>query len=271
MTRKIMNARMAILINTPDNYSDVFSVFLQCKEKNWKNCQYEIVVSTNTKEYENLTVLHSGGEMGNSWMEREILALNSINAKYILMMCEDSLIMEKVEESAFEDILDDMDKYGINYCKLTAPQKNEGLGESGLLSKVKKNKPYARNLMVGIYNREYLLDLIGDGSKSPWELESEWLKETHTAKNEYFSDIAVVNREILYAQNAVLKGRWYSSALKSLAGIGICVDPQREIISWKEEKIINTYALAGGKVPPKLRPVLKKIGKIIGLKFASDN
>ena len=109
---------MTILINSPDSYSDVFSVFLQCKEKNWRNCRYELVLSTNTKEYKGLTVLHSGGKSGNSWMDREILALNFINTKYIMIMCEDSLIMSQVEESLLENILDDMDNYGINYCKL---------------------------------------------------------------------------------------------------------------------------------------------------------
>lgn len=266
-----MDKRMTILINSPDSYSDVFSVFLQCKEKNWRNCRYELVLSTNTKEYKGLTVLHSGGKSGNSWMDREILALNFISTKYIMIMCEDSLIMSQVEESLLENILDDMDNYGINYCKLTAPYTGEAMGKSGLLTKVKKNRPYARNLMIGIYNRKYLLDLIGDGSKSPWEIESEWLKETHTAKNEYFSDITVANRDILYATNAVLKGRWFSSALKSLKEIGIYVKPERDVIGVKEEKIINCYSLLGHKIPPRLRPTLKKIGKLMGLKFASDN
>ena len=266
-----MDNRMSILINSPDSYSDVFSVFLQCKEKNWKNCRYEIILSTNTKEYKDITVLHSGGTSGNSWMDREILALHYIRTKYVLIMCEDSLIMKQVEESLLEDIIDDMDSYGIKYCKLTAPCRGKPVGKSGLLTKVKKTKPYARNLMIGIYNREYLLDLIGDGSKSPWELESEWLKDTHTAKDEYFSDITVVNRDILFAKNAVLKGRWYSSALKSLEDIDVYVKPEREVIGIKEEKIINYYSLLGSKIPSKLRTTLKKIGKLMGLKFASDN
>lgn len=132
-------------------------------------------------------------------------------------MCEDLLIMDRVDESELEKILDDMEKFNLKYCKFTAPVKGMPIGNSGLLTKVKMTTPYSRNLAIGIYRTDYLAEIIGDGTRSPWEIESEWLKETHSApKDVYFNDIVIVNKDILYATNAVLKGRWYSSTIQKL-------------------------------------------------------
>lgn len=56
-----MNKRLTILINSPDSYSDVLTVFIKCFDINWSECTYEKVLSTNTQSPDGFTVLKSGG------------------------------------------------------------------------------------------------------------------------------------------------------------------------------------------------------------------
>lgn len=268
----MMKKRLTIFINSPDNYADVFSVFLQCFKLNWKECRYDMVLSTNSLKYsdENIIVYNNYCE-NDTWMNRTIPVIRQIDTKYILLMCDDSIITHKIDDLLIERILDDMDLLKLDYCKLTGSVKGETIGNSGLLTKVQKNTPYARNLQVGIFNKEYLIGLLGDGSKSPWDLESEWLKEAGRESKEYFQNIVISNTDIMHVRNAVLKGRWYSSALKQLKDMGINVCPERCVIGSVEEKRLQMFEVWGVIIPPQMRPLVKKILKVFGIKFATDN
>lgn len=232
-------------------------------------CNYKTVVVTNKNSHDGVLVVNTPED--STWMEREIAGLEIIDTEYVLTLPEDSLIMEEVDEREIESILDDMDELQLNYCKFTAPANTGNIGSSGLLSKVYKTTPYSRNLGIGIYRKEYLWKVIGDGSKSPWELESLWLKVSQTAKRQFYDDIVIVNKDILHAQNSVLKGRWYYSAVQRLAEQGIEVKPSRDVISENEERKIKVAAKIGVIIPPWMRPIVKKIGRMLGLKFATEN
>ena len=260
--------RLKIFISSPDSYSDVFGVFLSLLRKFWKDCPYEIVLSTNSKNYDGITVYKNHLE-NDRWTDRAIPVLSALDCKYVLLMCDDMLITDKVDSCDIEKILDDMDHLQLNYCKMTGPRTGEPIGESGLLTRVEKNRPYAKNIHVGIYNRLYLLNEIGNGDLTPWELEEKWLKEASEASDEFHEDIVVTNIDIMHAKNSVVKGRWVGSVKKQVESLGICINSNRAELSKREELLRMIYIRFRDIVPSSYRRYIKKLAERVGFKFSS--
>lgn len=47
-----MKSNCSILINSCDDYEDVWRPFFSCFRDNWKNCSYPIFLNTEHKKYE---------------------------------------------------------------------------------------------------------------------------------------------------------------------------------------------------------------------------
>lgn len=261
---------MTIFTASPNSYSDVYNVFNICFNKYWSDCPYERVLATNSQNYEGITVINNNN-FEDDWMTRTIPALKSLNCKYVLHIADDCLITQKINHKDFECILNDMDKFNINFCGLANKIKGKPVRKGALIGYVNQRTPYAKNLQVGIFNREYLLQMLGDGSISPWELEKRWIADTLCAPNEYFQDITVVLQNVLPTIHAVAKGKWFPTALKKLKKQGINVESKRELMSLKEELRINIVKKMGKRFSPKLRKKIKIMLAKFGYSFSTDN
>ena len=165
-----MDNRLSIYVSSPDSYADVFSVFLEGYRKYWPDCPYEFILTTNTKEYEGIHCI-CNGEVADSWVSRTIAALPKIKSKYILMMCDDLIISDAVDKDKIECILDFMDNHNIKFCRLNPLNIGEKISELPILRKISKQTPYAINLQIGIFNKDFFSELLGDGEKSAWDIE----------------------------------------------------------------------------------------------------
>ena len=265
------STRMTIFISSPNEYSDVFDVFYKFYEKNLKDCSFPIVLATNTneKEYEGIKV-YRNGITGDSWTSRAIPVLREINTKYILVMCDD-LFVEELNESKLNSVLSYMDEHDVNFCRIAPLKKGKKALKNPKLRKVKKNLPYGINLQIGIYNREYLLEMLGDGTKSAWQIESDLVEATLNAKNEYFDDVIACGEPVVRFIHGVVKGQWLPSALRKIEKYGINVVGERKVMSRSQERKIAVKGAIGALMPVKMRYVVKKLLGKCGVKFATKN
>lgn len=267
-----MNEKMVIFIATPDTYEDVLLIFLKCFRKFWKDCPYEVVISTNTKEYKGVTT-YKNYLTNDGWMDRAIPVLKQIEAEYILLLCDDLIITEKVDSDRIKQVFRDVIDYKIDFCGLTSHSSRVGgkkLYSNSDVLYVRRNRPYALNLQAGIYRRKFLIELLGDGSENPWELERKWIKEANNADNSYFLNIAVAEGDILNCRNGVLKGKWYGSVLRKLKRLNIEVEPVRPVIGRLQELWIFLSRRISIILPTGLRPIIKKCLSFLGIKFATE-
>lgn len=265
-----MKDRLTIYVSSPKAYKDVFDIFFQCYNKFWKGSEFPFVLSTNyDAKYEGIRVL-SSGNLQDSWTERTIGALNTIDSDYILLLCDDLFINKTVNDEEIKAILDLMDQYKIDYCRLNPFKKGARFNESDLIYKVHKRMPYALNLQRGIFRKDFLLSLLGDGSKSAWDLENEWLQKSQVAPNEYYDNIAVVGKNVISVIHAVQKGLFYPSVKKRLGVIGISINSDRQYMPRRTEMIqqLKEY-LGNGLFNPKVRYLLKSILGKLGFSFTS--
>ena len=265
-----MDKRLCIFTSSPNSYADVFGVFYKCFNKFWSDCPYEFVLATNDQQYEGITVVNNN-DFSDNWMTRAIPALKSINTKYVLHIADDCFITEQVDNKEIESILDDMDAHGLNFCGLANKIKGKPLHKNSLLYRVNKRKPYAKNLQVGIFNREYLLQVLGDGSLSAWDIEKGWIAEMMQAPNEDFADVVAAKQGVITTLHGVAKGKWFPTVLKKLKKLGVEVESDREQLSAVEEKKINTIKKLGKLFSPSARRGLKKVLSKLGFGFSTDN
>lgn len=268
-----MNNKLCIYTSTPASYDDVFNVFIELFNKNWPNCPYPIVISTNSQKHLSdryiIKVIHANPD---NWVKRTLMCLPEIDYEYVLIIMDDAVIMRQFDDSIIDTIVHEMDSYQLNYCKMTGVKKGLPYKNSKVLNRVRKDTPYARNLFMGIFRKSYLLELLGDGTLSAWELEEKWLNEARkSSDNEYYEDIVICNKTIIPVCNGVAKGKWLPSVKKNISTLGIYVDNKRPSISTLNEFKMNLGSKLGLILSPKARLFCKKFLSSLGVKFASKS
>lgn len=270
----IMNeSKMCIYISTPKSYSDVFEVFVKCFKKYWNNCKYPIYVSSN---YDcncspDFTLVYNSNNLHDGWVDRTIKSLEMIEYDYVLLMMDDTLIWNKPNEEYLDYIISDMDKFNINYCKLSGLKRGKRYNDSKVLNKVKKNTPYGKNLFLGIFRRNYLIRELKNNNLSSWELEKKWLLDAANASSkEYFEDITRTREKVFDADNAVISGKWFRTSYKKIKKNGFFVDSSREVVSFWSEIKLKLGGKLGKLLHPRIRHWLKRVLKKLGFKFKYD-
>lgn len=238
--------RLSVFVSSPDKHSDVFEVFLSCFKRFWNDCPYEIILSTNTSTCDGIKA-YRNYQVGDSWIERTLSVLKVLRTKYVLLMCDDLCVCEKPNLAEIEKILDTMDMYGIKCCRLEPIKKSIPVRGNKDLVWVYKKMPYALNLCMGIYDREYLIKQLGDGNASAEELEKKWLLAALKAKDEYFEDIVACKKQVIKVIHCIAEGKWIKNSIKKLQKMGIEAKTEREIMKQKDEMIFILKSVVGRK------------------------
>ena len=171
------NKDVTILVNSCDKYEDAWEPFFRLLKIQWPECQYDIVLSTETKVYicDYLSVRTINSETQLSWSSRLKNTLNQIDTKYVLFFLEDFFLLEKVQTDIFElalKLIESDEKIGL----ITFNKRNLGAifpskpDYDNSFIKVGKNVHNRTNVLVGLWRKEAYMKLIVDG-EDPWQYE----------------------------------------------------------------------------------------------------
>ena len=263
-----MDNRLSIYVSSPDSYADVFAIFLKGFRKFWSDCTYEFILTTNTRSYEGITCI-CNNKQNDTWVERTLVTLPAIKSKYILLMCDDIIISDKVDNSVIERLLDYMDSHEIKYCRLEPIPKGDIIKSFPLLRSVNRQTPYAINLQLGIFRKDFFVELIGDGSLSSWDIENSINEQAAFAPNEDFKDVVAVSKYILPYIHGVYKGKWIRQAIANLTKLGLYEDSGRGIVSFSQQLKIDMTHWFQWKISLNQRRMLKSVLSMMGIRFAT--
>ena len=186
-------------------------------------------------------------------------------------MCDDIIISDNIDNDNIEKILNYMELHNIKYCRLKPLNFGEIVDELPVLRKVKKQTPYAINLQVGIFKKEYFEEILGDGSISAWDIENKINYEASKAEDEYFEDVVSVASNIFPFIHGVYKGKWIKSSVGLLKHKGLWNDgTKREMTSIVSTLKIFLIKLMQRKLNPTLRMRIKSILTGLGWKFETE-
>ena len=260
--------RLSIYVSSPDSYADVLDVFLQGYRKYWPDCPYEFILTTNTKQYDGINCICNNMTC-DTWVERTLAAIPAVKSKYILLMCDDLIISDNVINQDVERVLDFMDDHNIKYCRLKPFSQGDDC-ECNLLKWINKKTPYAINLQIAIIRMDFFREILGDGTQSAWGLENKFLKESALAPDENFEDIITVCKPIIPFIHGVYKGKWIKGSVKAIRKSGIEISTKRDFVPFATEVKMNLIEVIQNNCSPNTRVLMKKIMKLLGMKFNTD-
>lgn len=263
-----MRSDICIYVSSPYSYKDIFDIYYQTYKKFASSIP--LVLSTNyDAKYDGIRII-SSHDINDSWVSRSIDALKQIDTKYVLLSCDDMFLVGDLPNNEIHHIVDVMDEYDIKFCRLKPRKKGVKVEGEDYLIYEYQTTPYAKNLQIGIFKREYLIDVLGDGKLSAWDIEARWLKESHKADNKPFEDVICVSKTVIKCVHAVDKGQLYPSAIKKMTSLGIQFNTNRTIMPFVRETQERLRGFIGLMFSPYLRHHIKKILSKIGLRFTSE-
>lgn len=267
--------KFALLVIGFDGYESLWSLFFQLLYKNWPDCPLKIYLVTNKLEpiFQNVEVIttHKNAE----WSEKVRIALNTINEEYVIMLLEDFFICEKVNTQQVCDVLNFVVENKIQYLKMPYSghcyKNKEKYVNYDNYYVIKKNERYGISLLPGLWEKKFLLDLIGVENYNPWKFEVDRLKEASKSSPENFDGCLVETRNVLKIYNGVIQGQFVPSTLKKIKKSGIII--KSDVI--KPMKLNKLLALKIKVIFLKILPEqwhlkVKKTARKIGFKFVSD-
>ena len=265
------NKKVAIFVCSPNSYSDALKIFIECKNRNWPKCPYDFVLATNNQIYGDQIKVFNNFKENDGWTDRALPVIQSLNYKYLILFSDDAFISKSVDNHAVDYILDTMEEKQLQFCRLKHYKYGKEVDSNSQLAYLNKRTPYGLNLHKGIFRKDYLLSLLGDGTKSCWQLEKDWNLEASNAPNTFYSDLVACRTEVIPTMHGIEKGKWFPSTIRNLKKMGFASFGNREKMSFFREFAYILKTKLGDSLTPEMRLTIKKILKKLGMSFATED
>lgn len=165
-----------VVVNSCDYYEEAWFPFFELVKKFWPDRNMEIVLNTETKNYEDMELevrcLHSDPAM--AWSDRLISVLNRVHTKYIILLLDDFFLQGYTDQKEIENCI----SYMENDSQIAVFYFKHITGHHSVSKKYQKyyemdvRRKYILNFQAAVWNRKVLLGFLESG-KSPWEIEEE--------------------------------------------------------------------------------------------------
>lgn len=218
---------VAIVVNSCDAYSDLWDIFLLCMSEYWGNCNYQIVLNTESKNYSiqdeiNFDVLthhySSGGK--DLWGARLISTLLDINAEFVIVLYDDFLLNSQVNQDRLDELIHLMSvnsRIGVIYLtKLLGVEKGKSWGND--LAEVAPYADYRLNSSPAIWRKDTLLSFTGK-KDNPWAWEYFGSYRTFRASSVFLAidDSGVDAYPYDYRKGgAIYRGKWVLEVIEPI-------------------------------------------------------
>lgn len=265
---------LAILVVSYDGYSDLWDDFFNLLNKYWADRDYPVYLANNVKRprYHNVSVINSRKE--SQWSTRTRIAIGKIKEPYICLLHEDYFIGNRVDNEKVSEALGLMKRDGVKYYKLNnfSKVKTKHYKNIDYLQTIPENLEYGIGLQAAIWDRKYLLDLVGEGDYSAWKFEVDRIRESEMGKNKPLRGCIFDSRNILNICHGVVKGKYLPSAIKYFEKQNYYLNTSHRVIMTNKQYLIcRTKRFGKTALPNKCRKLVKKILNALGMKFISLN
>ncbi|MEM7532475.1 MAG: hypothetical protein AAF639_09870 [Chloroflexota bacterium] len=218
---------VAILVSSCDKFSDAWHPFFSLFFKYWPENKYPVYLLGNRQTYPDTRVhtIHVDADL--PWSTCLRLALEEIPQPYIVLFFEDFLIEEPVDIKTLEKYITYLQDKNAGYLGLQPyPEPSIILSDSSEVGEIAKGSEYRVSLLVAIWEKQTLLNLIVD-DETPWELELSGSKRSNDLDVSFLRvwKNAEDHYPITHApRTAIIRGRWSRDAVQLCKKEGINID-----------------------------------------------
>lgn len=268
---------ITMLLLSCDNYSDLWDDFFNLKERFWPDCEYKWYVVTETKDYtrNQVGVIKCGREL--NWAGRLRYALNQVDTSYVGIYLDDYFIVSSINNDRIKSFVDLMYSDGVSFLNLgnvfyhitNLPNKEYYKDH---LIRIPKHQKYGIDTSAAIWDKEYLLEKLGDGDYSAWQFEIDRCNEAASAEG--LNGLILCDDQLSFNVSeipVVIQGVLYPDAVKFFSNqLGYKILSPRSQMSTKN---VLRYKLKVRMSRVKHgRKILKWIGRnILGYKFFTED
>ena len=168
------NEKISLIILSCDKNSFLWPGFFKLLDKYWPNHPSRVILSTETKVYNNNSIIMSNNRcLNENWSSRFYHAICEAGTEFVIVMLDDFYIKSNVNETKvnkyIEIINTDLKISMISFeNQPDCIEKNKYSNEK--LLKRKKFSSYRINAQPGIWRSSYLKNILRNG-ENPWQFE----------------------------------------------------------------------------------------------------
>jgi len=261
---------VSLLIVGYDPYKDVWDHYFELLEKYWPE-RPKTYLATNelTPDYNNVTVIPAGSDA--EWSKKVIVALEQIDTPFVVLLLEDFFTTRPVDSSKLAELVACMKNDNLNYCKLLNQSKIKGkvYGGKNYLRIIGEDQDYGISLQPSIWRKDFLSKTVGTENYNAWIFEFNQVK--NKIQNQNGIDCIGDRRNVLEITHAVVQSKYLRKAVKVFEKQDYDINlSARPMLSKKDNFKYRLKCSVAEKTPKFLKPVLKKVGKLMKVDFVSD-
>ena len=255
-----------------DGYSDVWVDFFNLMDKYWSDINmpiYFVDVDKNCPS-EKATLIKCGPDM--KWSSRLKYALEQINCKYVFLNIDDFMYCRKIDNNRFDDAIKNMEKYNIDYFRLTPyPHTRKNFHGIKGIKCIDKKSESGINLQPAIWNKSFLMKILGDNDLNTWGIEYEQTLRSRESEEGLFENCVADVSKIINFRHDILKGKHNLFTILYFKAKGYKINTDdRPIMNLWETLCYYTRFWGYRIVPDRFKIGARKVLRKFGVKFVND-
>lgn len=265
-----MNKKFSTLIIGCKKHEEIAKRFYDLTNLLWPEILDDVVFCTD--EVTDYQMNFSKGNMvcepNQKYSDRIKKGLSKIESDYVLLLLDDYYFTKKINATAFDELMSEIRKNDINYCKLIGlPKCFSKYKAIKHTHRIKKQTHYGVSLQPSIWKKDALLEALSlcTGS-SAWEVEGAF----SSYQEKYYSSCITFNKNYLSIKNGVVRGKVTPGTNKMLKKNGVDILDIEKIPYFKYKAFMLKQHVAM-HLPVFIRKFGKKIGMRVGKKYYTDN
>lgn len=246
-----MSPKLSILVLSCDKYRDLWLDFFRIRDVYWPDSDFDwyLITESSPFEYNDVKVIHTGKNL--NWTGRLKYALERIPSDYIGWYLDDFYISKTVDNSLIHQLVNKMDVEKIDHINVSdvfdslvkMPEPHNYHDRHLLI--IPSHKKYGISTASALWNKEYLLKLLGDEDKNAWQFEIDLCKLA-ISKDGLPGTILCDERKPFNVTPVpvVIQGKYYPKSIKFFKDKGIDLTiGERGLMSNKDVFVydVNTY------------------------------
>lgn len=256
-----------VIINSCDNYEDVWLPFFSAFKDMWSDCDCKIILNTEHKNFsfEGLQIVSlnlSPEESKNPWGWRLRRALSLVDTEFVIALFDDFILEAPVNTQKLAKCIQEMkDNTEISVFYFSnIPGANSTAPEHEDFELIGKRNDYRLNSAPALWKTQKLLEFTGE-LDSPWAWEFFGSARTYGDSGEFYC--AQLDKENTFVYNytlggAIRRGKWVPSVIiPAVKKYNLSLDLERRGIAseslsdgkyslkWKAEFFLLGFKMVG--------------------------
>lgn len=268
---KEVTSNISFFVLSCDKYSDLWEDFFNLKEIFWPDCSFDWTIVTESVEYkrDGVNTLVCGNDL--NWTGRLRKACLSANTEKVCFFLDDFFINSPIDNNTVLKCIETAVKENVDYYVLgdafSRDIKSDAFYNENIVI-IPSDRPYGIDTSVAIWDRGFLLSLIGDKDCNAWQFELDRLEEARL--NVHQNRILWYDKRLPFNVGSipvVIQGKFYPKAVKDFQKRGYNIKTDGRPVMSNVEVVKYDLKVFFSKVGFLKKPLKRFAGKFMGYKF----